>query len=745
MTSARFGRRHFVAGAAALGARLALPGGALAGAGGEVRVDVAIIGGSLGGYAALRALREEGLRVAITSPTAWFGGQLTSQGVPLDEHYWVEAIPGSRLYQEFRRRLRRWYRGSGGLTARAATTLWLNPGEAGVGRLAVEPRVAAAVIDEGLAEASQNGGVVALREYVPVRVERSGDRFDAVIVRPVAGGAEVALIARLFIDATDLGDLLDLGGVEHSVGAESIAQTGEPGAPLVADPRDQQAITWSFAAEYCPAPAAPVARPASYDYWRAFRPALTPDWPGPLFSWTYTDPLRIQPITGGFVAGQFAFLGYRRVRAPRHFAAGGNEITIVNWPQNDYFVRPLVGPGVTEAGRRLAIEEARELSRSFLHWLQTEAPRDNGGVGYPELQPRPDALGTADGFAMQPYFREGRRIAGLVTVTAQQIGRMTRQRLGLPTDRATVFADSVGIGHYALDLHPSVGGRNYRHEDALPYQIPWGALVPRRVENLLAVGLSIATTHLTNGAYRTHATEFATGVAAGYGAALCLERGATPAQVWAVPALLAELQGRLVARGVTLAWPASMTAFTDVPQLSNESAAIWCLADQGIIRGYSASRFAPADTVLRAQVAALLCRLLGWDNESWPTPFSDRDGLSDDLWRAVGTLAGRGVAKGFADGTFGPNRPVTKVQAISFIARAFVEAGRWAWQARPVAFPNLTAASGHRRDAETFVAYTGGLDECPYSESWPGAYDPAPRRWFAATLHLALQHPTVQD
>lgn len=748
MTRAAFGRRQFIAGATAVAAALALPGDFPrppdAAAEGEIHVDVAIIGGGLGGYAALRALREEGYTVAITSPFPWFGGQLTSQGVPLDEHFWIEQIPSSRLYRDFRDQLRRWYRLNEGLTAKASTTLWLDPGDGQVSPLCTEPRVAAAMLDAAIVASGSPSEVVTLRGYVPERVERTGDRFDAVTLLPVAGGASVTIVAQYFIDATELGDLLELGGVEHVTGAESQAQTGEPSAPSQAAPLDQQAITWCFALEYRPGGGPPIPRPANYDTWRTFRPALTPPWPGPLFSWTYSAPRNLQPRTLPLLGSGGNWWTYRRIRAASNFAQGGNDITLVNWPQNDYQLRPLLGPGTTPTSRQQAFAEARDLSRSFLYWLQTEAPRHDGGTGYPELQLSPATMGTADGLAMHPYIREGRRLQGLFTVREQHISPAARRTLGLPSDRATEFTDTVGIGQYVIDLHPTTGGHNYFDTDGLAYQIPWGALVPQRVTNLLAVGLSVSTSHLANGAFRLHSTEFATGVAAGYGAAYCLVNSATPAQVRASATLMQGFQQRLADRGVWTAWPRSMTAFTDVPPTSPGAAAIWILADQGTIRGYTDTQFAPDDTILRAQVAALICRLLGWSNEVWPNPFTDQGGILDGLWRAVATLAGRGIAKGFGDGTFGPNLPVTKLQSIGFITRAFVTVGTWVWQTRPGTFPNIPPTSGHRRDIETYIAYTGGIEECPASEPWPDCNSPAPRWWFAATLHLALDHPTPQ-
>jgi len=52
-------------------------------------------------------------------------------------------------------------------------------------------------------------------------------------------------------------------------------------------------------------------------------------------------------------------------------------------------------------------------------------------------------------------------------------------------DEVAIFADSVGVGCYRLDLHPSAGRDNYIDTNSPPFQIPLGTLVPVRVENVL--------------------------------------------------------------------------------------------------------------------------------------------------------------------------------------------------------------------------------------------------------------------
>ncbi len=76
------------------------------------------------------------------------------------------------------------------------------------------------------------------------------------------------------------------------------------------------------------------------------------------------------------------------------------------------------------------------------------------------------------------------------------------------------------------------------------------------------------------------------------------------------------------------------------------------------MRGYEDSCFGPSDAVLRAQMAALIARAMVWDSEVRGNLFLDRNGIDDGLWQAVGILAGRGVERGYPDGTFDPTGAV---------------------------------------------------------------------------------------
>jgi hypothetical protein len=82
-----------------------------------------------------------------------------------------------------------------------------------------------------------------------------------------------------------------------------------------------------------------------------------------------------------------------------------------------------------------------------------------------------------------------------------------------------------------------------------------GALLPRRVENLLPACKNLGVTHITNGCYRLHPVEWNIGEAAGALAAFCLARKEPPRQIRKSAQLLADFQKRLQQDGVELHWP----------------------------------------------------------------------------------------------------------------------------------------------------------------------------------------------
>lgn len=528
----------------------------------ELKADVVVAGGGLGGCAAAMAALRNGLNVILTEETDWIGGQLTAQGVPPDEHQWIETHGATRLYLDLRTAIRQYYVRNYPLTPAARANSILNPGDGSVSRLCHEPGVALAVLRDMFAPYISSGRLSLLINTKITGADVSGDRINYLNAATGLNGTSVVLSAPCFIDATEQGDLLPLTGTEFVTGTESRKETGELHAPEKSDPGNIQAFTVCFAMDYIKGEDHVIEKPVRYDFWKSFTPELKPPWPGKLLDLCYTEPITLKPRIVSFNPegmddpALFNLWSYRRIIDRNNFQPGTyrGDISIVNWPQNDYLSGNLTGVTTAESERHL--EGSKQLSLSLLYWLQTEAPRPDKGYGWPGLRPRGDIMGTADGLAKYPYIRESRRIRALFTILEEHVGLANRSlATGKNTDvKAADFYDSAGVGYYRIDLHPSSAGTNYIDIDSLPFQIPLGALIPVRMENLVAANKNIGTTHITNGCYRLHPVEWNIGESAGSLVAFSLKKKVIPRAVREKEELLDEFQALIRSQGIETRW-----------------------------------------------------------------------------------------------------------------------------------------------------------------------------------------------
>jgi hypothetical protein len=524
--------------------------------------DLIIAGGGLGGCATALAACRNGLKVIMTEETDWIGGQVSQQGVPPDEHSWIETHGAPSSYREFRTRIRDYYKRNYPLTPEARNSKFLNPGSGSVSRICHEPRVAVAVLMEMLAPYMSSGNLILLLDTRVVGADVDGDRIRSVEIHHIATGLRQLLTASWFVDATECGDLLPITGTEYTTGTESKHETGELHAPDEGNPNNNQAFTLCFAMDFVPGSDNTIDKPEDYDFWSNYVPQMDPPWAGKLLELNYSNPRNGEPKDLGFhpegkKTGDLLNLWlYRRMVSRHNFVAGtyAGDITLVNWPQNDYFPGNIID--VDEAEFMRHINAARQLNLSLLYWLQTEAPRPDGGQGWPGLRLRGDVIGTEDGMAKYPYIRESRRIKAVFTVLEEHVGADNRklvagERAG---KKAAHFYDSVGVGYYHIDLHPSCGGDNYIDFGSLPFQIPLGALIPQRINNLLPANKNIGTTHITNGCYRLHPVEWSIGEAIGLVSAFAHKKNVLPRAVRENRELLDAFQDWIMKQGIETKW-----------------------------------------------------------------------------------------------------------------------------------------------------------------------------------------------
>lgn len=548
--------------------------------------DVFIAGGGMGGIAAAVCATQAGATVCLTEESDWLGGQMTAQGVSaLDENHLVEISGATRMYQSFRDSIRQYYRHQPGIAPEAAQNDHLNPGSCWVSWLAFEPQVANDKIDELLRARTtpRNLNISGRTKVIDVQVKRG--RVTSVLAVNLDDGKFTEFRPRYCLDATELGDLLPLAGVPYASGAEARKDTGEPHAPEMGNDDNVQDFTYPFVIEYRKEGNYTIAKPHDFERFMAEG------------KYTLAGYKMFDRASGP--AREFEpFWTYRRLIACDNFPESlyKHDLSMINWESNDLRGQNIIDHPAEQQAERLAM--AKNLSLGFLYWLQTEAPRDDGGKGYPELFLRTDVLGTSDGLAKYPYIRESRRIKAEQIIVEQDIAAATNSGA-----RSRLAADSVGIGLYPIDIHgqqdvPGAG------QPSRPFQLPLGALVQSHIRNLIPACKNIGTTHITNGAYRLHPVEWAIGEAAGTLAGYCLNEQTTPQKVLRNKRSTRQVQKRLLENGAPIFW------YSDVPTTHPQFEAIQYLAVTNVMRGSDDNlEFRPDAAISRGEASAVLEKL----------------------------------------------------------------------------------------------------------------------------------------
>ena len=244
-----------------------------------------MVGGGLGGCAAALAALNAGRTVVLSEETDWVGGQSTAQAVPPDENPWVETFGATRRYQDYRNRVRDYYRRNYPLTDAARSAAHLNPGGGGVSRICHEPRVSLAALLEMLAPHASSGRLTLLTRHLPVSADTQGDRVRGVLLRSLETGNDLVVEGDYYLDATETGALLPdgRGGAcdrrRIGEGDGRVARAGKR-----AGRKTCRRSPVCFPMEYCPGENHVAAPPRDHAYWKAYVPRLTPPWSGPLLS-----------------------------------------------------------------------------------------------------------------------------------------------------------------------------------------------------------------------------------------------------------------------------------------------------------------------------------------------------------------------------------------------------------------------------------------------------------------------------
>lgn len=449
-----------------------------------LQADVLVVGGGTGGTAAAIQAARRGAKTILVSEFPWLGGMLTTAGVTAPDGNelmaWQTGIWGAFLRELHQRQ------------PQGLDHAW-------VSFFTYLPQIGAAIFADWV---KQLPNLHWIAGQIPLAVERQGDRISGVEF------ADFRVRATVTLDATELGDLLALAEVSYRWGWEWQAEWEEPSAPVQANAITEQYVvqapTWvvvlqdwgqTEAAEILPPPIDHLDRPEQFhNTWAGY--------------------------------GAERFLNYGRL--PGHYF-------MINWPHqgNDYGVK-LDRLVHSPTSRQEFLQEAYWHTQSYARFLQSQLGRRYGlaeGI-FPVL---PNSLGGG-AFALHPYYRESRRLQGLVTVREQDLLPQINGRVAPLPVNPSGQVESIAIGNYANDHHypgfdfplqpKSIrwGGR----WTGTPFALPYRCLIPVEVDGLLVCEKNISVSHIANGATRLQPVVLGIGQAAGMAAALCVERHCQP-------------------------------------------------------------------------------------------------------------------------------------------------------------------------------------------------------------------------
>ncbi len=559
----------------------------------EISCEVLVAGAGAGGIAAALRLLERGHSVCLTEETDTIGGQFHS--VPaLDEHKFIEISGATRSYHDFRKAIRDHYRKAYDLTPAARQLENFNPGACYVSSLCYEPKVAIGILQQMLKPYESRLQLLLRTKIIDTTI--ANKMIQSVLAYRFDKRDVVRLRAGFVLDATETGDLLPLSKVPYIVGSEARGETAEPHAAPEPNPACVQSFTYTFAIDFDPAGEHRVSKPAGYERIRDSQPfTLRMNYPSE-FGWRGTFQYNVfgedPPVPNNM--SPKPFFPWRRLLAHKNFqgASAPQDLALMNWPRQDYHDESLLDRSPEDTARIL--QAAKNVSFSFLYWLQNDVPRDDGkGSGYPGFRLRKDVMESKDGLSKYPYIRESRRIRVKEPVREQDLHIDDTKAM-----RARWYPDSIGTGFYMVDIHPCGANERGRMMMPKPFQIPMSALFPQNVTNLLAAGKNIGVTHLTNGAFRLHPIEWNVGESAAVVASVFLKSKRMPTA--------SEVQTEIVRDGVPIVW------FDDLGTNHPDFSAVHLAAIRGLYPVDQHNLHAsPQSPVTRAEAASILTTYIG--------------------------------------------------------------------------------------------------------------------------------------
>ncbi|WP_020402489.1 FAD-dependent oxidoreductase [Gracilimonas tropica] len=439
-----------------------------------ISTEIAIVGGGTSGTAAAIQAARMGQEVVLINETNWFGGMLTEAGVSATDGN--HQLP-SGIWGEFREHIYDYYGGPD-----SVFTGW-------VSNTQFEPSVGNDILTEMIAAETN------------IRVF-SGWLVDSVLVEQGRlrqawftneDGESLSIEASVFIEATEYGDLMAKAGAAYDIHMETYEETKEEMAPAEPHPYVQDLTYTAILKDFGKGTDKTIPKPASY------------------------DPSEFECMCKQVCANPTEDL--LDCDYMLEYAKLPNEKYLINWPTNgnDYYAEILEK---TYAERDSILELAKDMTRSWIYFMQTEGGYTN--LGYAE-----DEFPTADHFPLIPYIRESRRVQGVDRLFLYDL----KDPYALP--ERPVYKTGIAVGDYPVDHHRKKNPvpKQFHFPKIPSYTVPYGSLIPREIDGLIVAEKSISVSNIVNGTTRLQPVVLQLGQAAGAAAVLSVRENIQPREV----------------------------------------------------------------------------------------------------------------------------------------------------------------------------------------------------------------------
>jgi len=422
------------------------------------KTDVLVIGGTTSGISAGIESARLSVPTLIVEETPWLGGMLTSAGVSATDG---NHLLHSGIWNEFREKLRAHYGGENALA-----TGW-------VSNTQFEPHVADSIF-KAMAKVEKQLSVE--YGYHLIKILKKGKKVTGAVFENDAK-QQLSVLAKVVIDATDLGDGLAMAGAAYDLGMEARSVTGEGNAPKTAN-KIVQDLTWAaILKDYGAGADKTIEKPAGYN--------------SSLFAGSCA--MTVDSI----LIDCSKMLTYGKLP---------NNKYMINWPRHGNDINLNVVE-MNRGQRNLELQKARQRTLEFVYYIQHE-------LGYKNLGLADDEFPTTDKLPFVPYHREGRRLKGIT--------RMTINDVLYRDDAHPLYRTGISVGDYPVDHHHACNPEapTIKFPPVPSFNIPLGALIPEKIEGLIVSDKAISVSNIINGSTRLQPCVLLTGQAAGALAAI---------------------------------------------------------------------------------------------------------------------------------------------------------------------------------------------------------------------------------